>query len=189
VEQSLVVGMAEIKVLRIKAGSENIEPVLLTALGLGSCVGICLYDSVSMVAGMAHVVLPEASGKLGEPAGKFANVAVPSLVDEMLYFGAARRRLAAAIAGGAQLFTFGSQNAGIGERNTDAVIRALREASIPLLAQDVGGKQGRTVRLSVTDGRVTVRSIGQAERELVTLGESRSEIRPALRPIAARVAA
>jgi chemotaxis protein CheD len=27
-------------------------------LGLGSCIGICLYDPISKVSGMAHIMLP-----------------------------------------------------------------------------------------------------------------------------------
>ena len=44
------VGMADLKVCR--------EPDSLTTLGLGSCVGVALYDPVTKISGLAHVMLP-----------------------------------------------------------------------------------------------------------------------------------
>ena len=46
----------------------------LRALGLGSCIGIAVWDPVARVGGMAHVVLPEsAMSSLGSPPGKYAD--------------------------------------------------------------------------------------------------------------------
>ena len=42
------VGMADLKVCTY--------PDSLTTLGLGSCVGIALYDSVTKVTGLAHIM-------------------------------------------------------------------------------------------------------------------------------------
>ena len=173
-DPSLVVGMAEIKVLRVTVALQDERFTTLTALGLGSCIGLCMYDSKAHVAGMAHVVLPENAGRGDEPPGKYASTAVPALLSEMARFGAMRSRLVAAIAGGAQLFSFESQTAkmGIGARNAAGVLEALCRAGVPLLAQDVGGNQGRTLRLSAVNGRVSAKTIGQGERELIILGEA-----------------
>jgi chemotaxis protein CheD len=174
-DQSLIVGMAEIKVLRVSAALEGDSFTVLKALGLGSCIGICAYDGVAHVAGMAHVVLPERPARGEDPRGKYADTAVPALLDEMVTFGASRERIIVAIAGGAQLFTFESQapQMAIGARNAAGVIAALKQAQIPLLASDVGGNQGRTLRLSATSGNVTVKTIGQGERQLIDLAEAR----------------
>jgi chemotaxis protein CheD len=177
-EQSLIVGMAEIKVLRVNH-AQNPGPAdrfaVLTALGLGSCIGICLYDRTAQVAGMAHIVLPESSARKDEPPGKFADTALPVLIEEMLQFGASRWRLVAAISGGAQLFTIASDptRLGVGARNAAAVTDGLGRQGIPVLARDLGGSQGRTVRLYAVDGRVSVKTIGQSERELIVLGDVR----------------
>lgn len=161
----LTVGMGEIQVVR---GAGNV----LTALGLGSCIGVCLYDPLVRVAGMVHVVLPQSQAdKIGELPGKFADTAIPATVQRMLEMGASASRLKAAIAGGAQLFQFGSSTTlDVGARNAEAVVAALRQAGIPLLAKDVGGSVGRTLRLISDNGLVVVRTIGGAERELATLG-------------------
>lgn len=162
---NLTVGMGEIQVVR---GAGHV----LTALGLGSCIGVCLYDPLTRVAGMVHVVLPQSQAdKKGELPGKFADTAIPALVQSMIEMGASASRLKAAIAGGAQLFQFGvSSSLDVGARNAEAVITALRNAGIPLLAKDVGGSVGRTLRLVSDNGLVAVRTIGGAERELAVLG-------------------
>jgi len=161
----LTVGMGEIQVVR---GASNV----LTALGLGSCVGVCLYDPITRVAGMVHVVLPKSqAGKAGDLPGKFADTAIPAVLQQMVEQGASASRLKAAIAGGAQLFQFGvSSSLDVGARNVEAVVDALRKAGIPLQAKDVGGSVGRTLRLVSDNGLVVVRTIGGAERELTTLG-------------------
>lgn len=162
-DESLMVGMAEVKVTRSPGG-------VLVALGLGSCIGICAYDPQARVAGLAHVVLPECTEPQGTP-GKFANTAVSFLLEEMRKMGALSFRIRVALAGGAQLFSF--QGAGprldIGPRNAAAVQAELQRLNIKVTASDVGGASGRTVHL-FTDGRVRVKTIGKSERELAMLG-------------------
>jgi len=122
---------------------------------------------------MVHVVLPKSQmDKAGELPGKFADTAIPAIVQRMVEMGASTSRLKAAIAGGAQLFQFGvSSSLDVGARNSEAVIAALRELGIPLQAKDVGGSVGRTLRLVSDTGLVAVRTIGGTERELAVLGK------------------
>src|SRR5579871_766398 len=159
---SLMVGMAEYKVTR-KSGE------VLVALGLGSCIGVCAFDPTARVAGMAHVVLPQSAGHEQSP-GKFADTAIPLLIAQMVQQGASPARLRVALAGGAQLFALGGSGPRmeIGARNAAAVQEILERSRIPIIASDVGGKTGRTVHL-FTDGRVRVKTIGQGERDLITL--------------------
>jgi chemotaxis protein CheD len=162
--EALMVGMAEVKVTR------SPEDVLV-ALGLGSCIGICAFDPQARIAGLAHVVLPDSGEHQGTP-GKFANTAVPLLLEEMQKLGAHVSRICVALTGGAQLFSY--QGSGprleIGPRNTAAVEAELERRKIRIVASDVGGSSGRTVHL-FSDGRVRVKSIGQGERDLITLGQ------------------
>lgn len=130
----------------------------LVALGLGSCIGLAIVDRTAGVAGLAHVVLPESHGT-GE-SGKFADTAVPELVARMKRAGAVGRRMEAAIAGGASMFEM-SGALDIGARNAQAVRDALSAARIRLVAAETGGNQGRTIRVAVGGGTVTVRSAGQ----------------------------
>ncbi len=177
--RQIPVKMAELAVCRPG------DRAVLVALGLGSCIGLCLYDPVAKVAGMAHVVLPDSSAaRKDEPPGKYADTAVAALISQMTAAGAIRTRLRAAIAGGAHVFSFGNGSGApgtmdIGARNADAVLRHLQSLRIPVAASDVGGSSGRTVQLFPEDGLVTVRLTGSPESELVRLSEQRPSARRA----------
>ena len=160
---SLMVGMAE-----IKTTAKNDD--ILMALGLGSCVGVCAFDAQAGITGLAHVVLPDSGGSAETP-GKFADTAVPHLLEQMARLGANVSRIKVALAGGAQLFAFkgGGPRLEIGLRNAEAVSAQLKQRNIPVVATDLGGNTGRTVHL-MPDGRVRVKTIGQGERELTSLG-------------------
>jgi chemotaxis protein CheD len=130
----------------------------LMAMGLGSCIGLAIVDRTAGVAGLAHIVLPESHP--GGDRGKFADTAVPALVEGMRRAGAVVRRMEAAIAGGARMFDM-SGGLDIGARNEQAVRAALAKAKVVLRATETGGNQGRTVRISVGNGVVSVRAAGQ----------------------------
>ncbi len=172
----------------------------LTAVGLGACVGLCLYDPTVKLGAMAHVVLPETPNPLplfrGQPLpsrpGKCADTAVAYLLAEIVERGARVRHLRAAMAGGAQIFSHSSltkPGAGpaaqggatlsrleIGPRNAEAVREALRREGIPLMAEDVGGSFGRTVGLCIRTGDFWVRRIGGEEQKLASLGHASAVI-------------
>lgn len=156
----LRVGMAELAVAA--------SPAVLVTIGLGSCVGVALYDEKVRVGGLAHIMLPEANGaRITNPA-KFADTALPLLVRNMEERGAVPRRLTAKVAGGAQMFQLvqPTETMRIGERNTAAVLKWLGAAGIPVLAQDTGGSWGRTVELDTESGKLLVRTIAHGERYL-----------------------
>jgi len=142
---------------------------VLSALGLGSCIGLVMVDPVARVAGMAHVMLPEsqASGA-GSPEGKFADLAVPALLKAVTRLGADRGRLVCKMAGGAQMFAKGS-GAGIlniGARNAIAVRAALQSAGLALRVAQTGGSVGRTMEVYVGTGLTTVRTVGGPTQEI-----------------------
>jgi chemotaxis protein CheD len=162
--ESLMVGMAEAKVARS-------ESEVLVALGLGSCIGLCIYDPVNQIGGLAHIVLPESGGQQSIP-GKFADTAVPFLLKLMEEAGGSRPHYRAAIAGGAQLFSFNTSGTrlNVGPRNIQAMEQALSACNLRLVAKEVGGSAGRTVQM-YSSGVIHVKTIGQREREWVNLAE------------------
>lgn len=131
----------------------------LVALGLGSCIGLAIIDRSAGIAGLAHIVLPE-SGDRTDQIGKFADTAVPELIARLRRAGAVERRLQAALVGGAQMFQM-SGGLDIGSRNEYAVRAALAKARIRVRAAECGGSQGRTIKVDVGEGRVTVRAAGE----------------------------
>ena len=144
----------------------------LRALGLGSCIGLCVFDPVIKLACIAHIVLPQAKLAGASDNGKYADTAVPYVIKEMCAKGAVKSRLRIAIAGGAQLFAFGNgeDRLNVGKRNTEAVKQLLAQERVKLVAEDVGGNSGRTVVLDATTGDVIVKQAGSGEKLLANLG-------------------
>ncbi len=141
----------------------------LYALGLGSCIGLAVVDRSAKVAGLAHIVLPEAgeSQEEGEP-GKFADRAVPELVFRMRLAGASPRRLEAVLVGGARMFATGELD--IGARNTTAVQEALEALGVKVHASATGGTLGRSIRVRAASGTVSMKEVGG--EAVVLLGET-----------------
>jgi chemotaxis protein CheD len=154
------VRMGEIEV-SARAGDE------LVARGLGSCIGLALIDRLAGVAGMAHIVLPEAS-ETDTAAGKFADTAIPELIAQMKRAGAVLRRVEAVLAGGARMFELGEMD--IGARNTAAVKAGLARSGVTIRAAETGGDRGRTMRLTVGEFKVTVKEAGGKSRTLFDAG-------------------
>ncbi len=166
-DQFVAVGLGQAAAVK---GGYRETPRGLVAYGLGSCVAICLFDPVAGVAGMAHVVLPGADPS-EQPNPKFAGSALPALVREMAALGSGRdiRRFHARLVGGAQVLAIGGGGSlpRIGEKNAEAVRLALRQAAIPVHAEDLGGGSGRTVWFDPRDaGVVRVHTVKGGERLL-----------------------
>ena len=140
---------------------------VLVTYALGSCVGICLYDNVRKVAGLAHIMLPDSVGfnATGLQAHKFANLAIPKLIEKMEAAGARKACMKAKIAGGARMFASinNSSLANIGERNVIAVKRTLQTLNIPIIAEDTGKDYGRTQFLDSATGVMRVKSVNRGE--------------------------
>ncbi|MEA2384502.1 MAG: chemotaxis protein CheD [Solirubrobacteraceae bacterium] len=139
---------------------------VLVSLGLGSCIGLALVDQRRGIAGLAHVMLPEAIAG-GGPVGKFADLAVPALIEQTTALGTARPMLKAVLVGGAQMFALGGSGAlDIGVRNDTAVRAALAKERITIVAAETGGSKGRTIRVT-PGGPVLSKEAGGAEIELM----------------------
>lgn len=155
------VGMADLKIAK--------APAVLTTLGLGSCVGIALYDINSCIAGLAHIMLPDSAQiKNNANKAKFADTALAILIQSLIQAGANRSKLHAKIAGGSQMFLMDSQSdiMKIGTRNVIATKKILEEHKIPLRAEDTGGNFGRTIEIYPATGKLLVKAIGKGVREL-----------------------
>lgn len=159
--QLIKVGMADYKTGR--------NPDSLISYGLGSCIGIALFDSINKIGGLAHIMLPDSTqARNAENPAKFANTALPLMLDEMLKMGAIKSRITAKIAGGAQMFTFANATdvMRVGERNAEAVRIILKSMDIRIIADDTGGNYGRTVELKLDTGIYRVKTIAKGEKEL-----------------------
>ena len=136
--------------------------------GLGSCVGITLWDRQLRIGGLAHIMLPNSREFSSySNSNKFADLALPALYNDIKARSGMRRPdLVAKLAGGARMFAFTSDRPGfdIGQRNVEMVRHVLARMSIPVSAIDVGGSWGRTMILDLASGDVRIRTVGKGEK-------------------------
>lgn len=155
------VGMADLKIC--------VSPDGLTTLGLGSCVGIAIVDPVTKIGGLAHVMLPDSTAiRENSNIAKFADTGIEELVKQMIAKGAAKSRMVAKIAGGAQMFSFNNNSdlLRVGERNAEASKKKLEELGIPLVASDTGEDYGRTVIFYPETGEFVIKSVGKEPKTI-----------------------
>jgi chemotaxis protein CheD len=147
--------------------SHDPEDVLI-AFGLGSCLGIGMFDPVAKVGGLIHVVLPEHKAGTDPSQAKFVDSGIPLLLDKVLAEGAVQSRLIIKMAGGANMLVSPglSGTFDIGTRNINMAHQVLKKLNLKLQKEEVGGQVGRTVRMYITDGRMTIRMMGSQERDL-----------------------
>ncbi len=155
------VGMADYKVGR--------APAILISYGLGSCIGISLYDPQTKIGGLLHIMLPDSSkSRSSENRNKFADTGVADMLDEMIKMGAVKSRILAKLAGGSQMFAFANATElmRVGLRNAAAAKEVLSRLSIPVVGEDTGGNYGRTVQIDLSDGVYKVKTIDKGDKEI-----------------------
>ena len=149
----LKVGISDYKTAR--------SPVKIVTIGLGSCVGITLYEPDNKIGGMLHVMLPDSTHfKTASNPAKYADLGIPLLLENILKLGAKRPLLQAKMAGGAQMFAFADKTPfmNIGQKNVEMAKNILRGLGIKILAEDTGENYGRTMILETATGAVTIRT-------------------------------
>lgn len=165
-ENSYHVGMADLVVVS--------APARLITLGLGSCIGLVMYDEIAKVVGMAHIMLPDSRGlseKLEKP-GKFADLAVSYLIQELLKKRASKERLKAKYAGGAQMFAMAASSSSssdflaVGVRNAKETQAMLSKHGIRVIASDTGGNKGRTVEFNTDTWMLSIKLLGKGTFEI-----------------------
>nr|QNO41928.1 chemoreceptor glutamine deamidase CheD [Methanosarcinales archaeon ANME-2c ERB4]QNO49048.1 chemoreceptor glutamine deamidase CheD [Methanosarcinales archaeon ANME-2c ERB4] len=156
------VAMADLKVAR--------DPAVLITIGLGSCIGIALYDPVVKVGGLAHIMLPTSkrvTGGNGSNPMKYADTGIEITLRKMVAMSAVKRRITAKIAGGAHMFSCVKECSSflkIGDNNAAAVKEKLSREGIKLMASDTGKDYGRTVELHTKDGSYVVKTIAKGSK-------------------------
>ena len=151
---NITVGMADLNICR--------APDVLITVGLGSCIGLTLYDPVNKIGGMVHYMLPDSHITANNSnIAKFADTGIPELLKRITLAGANRSRLIAKIAGGAKMFGVNQMSniGSIGERNAAAAKQILNELNIKLVAEDTGLNYGRTVELHCDTGDFHIKAI------------------------------
>jgi chemotaxis protein CheD len=134
---------------------------------LGSCIGICVYDPENGVGGLAHIMLPNQTAEAVN-LKKYAETAIPMMIEDMITEGADKKQIKAKITGGATMFKMASDSfiGAIGVNNTKRVREVLEENGIQIMAEDVGGDYGRTIDFYIKTGQVKIKSLGREEKSI-----------------------
>ena len=162
----IAVGIGDLKVSAVR------EETLVT-YGLGSCMGITIWDPVSRVAGILHFMLPESQSDLARAKDNpalYADTGIPLLFKSAYQIGAEKKRLLVRVAGGAQVLD-GKGVFNIGRRNYLAMKKIFWKAGVMIHAEEVGSNVSRTLRLEVGSGKLLLQEAGAgAEAEARELG-------------------
>ncbi|WP_391560155.1 chemotaxis protein CheD [Robertmurraya sp.] len=161
----------KVEIIKVGIADMNVvsAPNRIRTSGLGSCVGVVIYDQIKEIAGLVHIMLPDSSlSKAGTMnLAKYADTGVKELVKKLVQIGARPSMLKAKIAGGAQMFQFSntSDMMRIGPRNVEAVKRELAELKIAIMAEDVGGNSGRTIEFCPKSKILHIRTVNKGTQE------------------------
>lgn len=124
---------------------------------LGSCISVCIYDSILKIGGINHFMLPLWNGiELASP--KYGNIAIDKLIEKLISLGSKTSQMEAKIFGGANQV---STVLNIGERNIQVTRQLLKEHNIPIIAENIGGAKGRKIIFHTTTGSVLMKFLSK----------------------------
>ena len=136
-------------------------PQILITSGLGSCIGLSLYDKKEKVGGLAHIMLPKSSGDVVDKFyPRYADTAIKLILSDLHVHGCKKENMIAKVAGGACMFpSLKKDNKSIGDRNVDSVMEIMQTLNIPVESSDTGGDYGRSIEFHTLTGGMIVKSI------------------------------
>ncbi|WP_028574050.1 chemotaxis protein CheD [Desulfonatronovibrio hydrogenovorans] len=135
------------------------EPAVLHTI-LGSCVAVCLFDSVRRIGGMNHILLPgKADLKKFDVSARYGVNAMEILINEMMKLGAARKDFIAKAFGGAHMIPSISRDNGVGRKIASFVLEFLRNEHIRIVSSDLGGVESRKILFYTDTGEVFLKRV------------------------------
>jgi chemotaxis protein CheD len=138
------------------------SPAVITTV-LGSCVSLCLYAERTGVGAMCHCVLPEGGRLTTRKRTHFVDGALEVMLSGLADLGTRPEELRVKMFGGAEMFLADGASCveavSIGRQNVDAARRAIRQANLSLVAEDVGGPAGRRIVFYTYGGKVLLRRV------------------------------
>ena len=130
---------------------------------LGSCVAVCLFDTIIKIGGINHFMLPLWNGQ-GLASPKYGNIAIEKLINKLMNYGCSTNNMIAKVFGGGEVIETSSvKSFNIGERNIELAIEMLKENKIRVASQSVGGKFGRKIQFNTGTGEVKHKFIEKAQ--------------------------
>lgn len=133
------------------------EDILSTHF-LGSCVSVVLYDKKRKVGALSHSLLPsKPSSDYDEDLFRYVDQIIPFLIKEMLDKGSDLNSISAMIFGGSNMKTLENFNLEIGKKNVLKGKEILNSFRIPILFEDTGGEDPRSIELNCQSGEIIVK--------------------------------
>lgn len=128
---------------------------------LGSCIAVCLWDSIANIGGINHYMLPLWNGE-GLPSPKYGNIAIKKLIEKMQSLGCRKENLKAKVFGGGAVMQTSGGLLNVGERNIMLAEDMLADEKIPIISKDLGGDYGRKIIFCTSSGTVLMKKIRQS---------------------------
>ena len=133
--------------VHVSSGPATVQTVL------GSCVSVCVFGGGA--GGINHYLLPRAPASA--PASpRYGNVAIAEVLARLDALGISRSALRAKLFGGASPAGMGGA---LASGNVQVAVDALQAEGIPIVARDVGGVRGRSVRFQPATGLAWVKEL------------------------------
>lgn len=149
----------------IKPGEVYIskEPETILTV-LGSCISVCIYDSMNKIGGMNHFMLPEQGQHTKDIWGnnaktsqfRYGNWAMEFLINEIIKNGGNRQYFKIKIFGGGQV---SASMADIGQRNILFTYDFLKKENFTIEASDIGDVFPRKIKFDPISGKVLMKHI------------------------------
>ena len=133
------------------------EPFDIQTL-LGSCIAVCLYDPLLKVGGMNHYMVPLWNGE-GLESPKYGNIAIDVLFEKMEQLGSKKKDMIAKVFGGASQYDYQNKILNVGERNIQVAQTMLEKLRVRVVANSLGGTQGRKIIFNTFTGQVKMKFI------------------------------
>lgn len=130
---------------------------------LGSCIAVCLYDTIHRMGGMNHYLVP-LWNENGLQSPKYGNIAIHRLIESMVNIGCSIPNMEAKIFGGANVIDVTSKDLMIGRKNILIAKEILKEYRIPITAHDIGGERGRRIMMRSDTGKIFLKYTQKGER-------------------------
>jgi chemotaxis protein CheD len=136
------------------------EPAQLETV-LGSCVAVCLWDRASRIGAINHYLLPHEQANAPRST-VYGATSIGRLVGEMIRAGADIYTMEAQIYGGGSVIEGLDDLFGIGQENVRIARRTLEEYGIPVVQEQVFGREGIRVVFRTATGEAAVLRLGPA---------------------------
>lgn len=147
----------------------KVKKVVLITL-LGSCISVCLKDSVNDVVGINHFMLPDKVKKenMFESAdARYGLFSMEKMINHMLKLGASKKFMQAKIFGGGKVLQTTFSN--VAHDNIEFAKSYLQLERIPIIAEDTGGNYGRKIYFIPETFDVFVKKIDQSQKLISTM--------------------